>query len=68
MSYQCRDCSYRARSPFIDGRCPGCGSYDIFSTASRPGPRQAGSSPVRLAILVLLSAYLAWEIGQRLSG
>jgi hypothetical protein len=67
MIYYCRDCSYTGKQRTPNGQCPACSSYDYRRRGSEPKdgkPQQ--SSPLKLAFLIGLWAYLIFYIYRKL--
>ena len=69
MSYVCRDCSYKGKKRSELGTCPACGSGNF----GRPGgaieaEEPQGSSPMKLAFMAAMWAWLIFEIHRKLTG
>ena len=69
MAYLCRDCSYTGTKRAALGGCPACGSANFGRQgAAVEAEEPKGSSPMRLAFMAALWAWLIFEIHRKLSG
>jgi len=55
MAYQCRDCSF-SQGQFPNGRCPGCGSFNI-SSLNKPSNPEGSTKPKRWRLFALLALW-----------
>jgi len=55
MAYQCRDCSFKRKGAFLNGKCPACGSFNIAGgQVAKNDADSNGNKKWRLVVLALL--------------